>query len=42
MDDIAARALLQLFDVNAAEHPFRPGTLKLDVAAPDPQCRAYG
>gem|GEM_PF-2452370 len=34
MDDIAARVLLQIFDVNAAEHQFGPGTLTLDVAAP--------
>jgi hypothetical protein len=34
MDDIAVRVLLQIFDVNAAEHPFGPGTRTLDVAAP--------
>jgi hypothetical protein len=33
MDDIAARVPLQIFDVNAAEHQFGPGTLTLDVAA---------
>ncbi len=28
MVDIAARVLLQLFDINAAEHRFRRGTLE--------------
>ena len=36
MDDIAARVLLQIFEMNVAEHPFGPGTRTLDVAARGP------